>query len=169
MHSGRFPRSYRWMGLGFLLGLLVFASFALAQTTIHRNAFEAKLGWSKGGFDAPYEEIAHQIDDREPHNGRGSRIHRARRQAGQRTSTTSIPIGKAPINDELRAALWLRANRPGIKLMARVVLPKERDPKNLGYRHDHLHPGRRLSAGRAAGSSWRSAGRHAEPRSSSSS
>jgi hypothetical protein len=41
------------------------------------------------------------------------------------------PIGKAPVNDELRVALYLRANRPGIQIMARIVLPKERDPKNV--------------------------------------
>src|ERR1700722_19132146 len=122
-------------GLGLLLGLLVIASFAFAQTTIHKNAFETKIGWSKGSFDTSYEETAHRIDDREPHNGQGSEyIELDVKQAKENGFIRYVyPVGKAPIANELRIALWLRANRPGLKLMARVVLPNERDPNNLGF------------------------------------
>src|SRR5581483_1277517 len=41
------------------------------------------------------------------------------------------PIGRAPLGEELSASLWLKADRPGIQLLSRVVLPKERNPNNL--------------------------------------
>lgn len=40
-------------------------------------------------------------------------------------------LGRAPVTDELNISLWVKANRPGIQLFCRVVLPKEREPKNL--------------------------------------
>src|SRR5262249_52499592 len=41
------------------------------------------------------------------------------------------PTAQAPITIELSASIWIKANRPGPQLLARVVLPKERDPNNL--------------------------------------
>ena len=38
-------------------------------------------------------------------------------------------LGKAPISDELNVSVWLKANRPGVQLLCRVVLPRERDPR----------------------------------------
>src|ERR1019366_1422239 len=120
----RSAKLYGFIGTGLTLGLLVIASFVFAQTSIHKNGFEAKLGWSKGGFDATYEETAHRIDDREPHNGQGSELIELDVKQGKSDGFIHYvyPVGKAPINDELRVSLWLRANRPGIQIMARIVL-----------------------------------------------
>ena len=104
-----------------------------SQTTILRNPFETKVGWIKGGFDAPNEESAHRIDDRSPHGGRGCEYIELTAKQGKYLYYV-YPVGKAPVNGELRAALWFKANRPGIQLMARVVFPREADPNNLGYR-----------------------------------
>src|SRR5262249_22702565 len=41
------------------------------------------------------------------------------------------PVGKAPLGDEFSASLWVKANRPGVQFLARLVLPRERNPKNL--------------------------------------
>ncbi len=117
-------------GVGLLAGLFVFASWALAQTTMHKNGFEAKVGFSKGGADAVFDETAHKIDDREPHSGQGCEYIDLDIKQGNYIYYV-YPVGKAPIAEELRAALWVRANRPGIKLMARVVLPNQRDPSNV--------------------------------------
>lgn len=128
-------RSSRWcvvVGVGLALGLLAFAGYALAQTSIHKNGFETKPGWSKGSSDGVFDEIAHRIDDREPHNGQGSEYIELDVKQGK-TIHYVYPTAKAPINEELRASLRIRANRPGIQLLARVVLPSERDPNNLQY------------------------------------
>src|SRR6266851_2148861 len=57
--------------VGLLSGLLC-AVPAQAQQ-IHRNGFETqKMGWLKGGFDAPYEEKTHNISDQVGHESRHS-------------------------------------------------------------------------------------------------
>ncbi len=132
MMERRTARFVGFLGLGFGLGLVVFAGWAFAQSTIHRNGFESKPGWMKGSADAPFDEIAHRIDDREPHTGQASEFIDLEVKQGKAIHYV-YSTGKAPITDELRIALWLKANRPGIQLMARIVLPKERDPNNLEF------------------------------------
>jgi hypothetical protein len=132
MHKGLTSRAYAIVGLGLTIGLLVIAGWAFAQTSIHRNGFETKIGWAKGGFDAANDETAHRIDDREPHNGRGAEYIELDAKQGSYIHYV-YPVGKAPISEELRAGLWLRGNRTGMQVMARIVLPKERDPNNVDY------------------------------------
>ena len=99
---------------------------------IHRNGFETqRMGWVKGGFDAPYQETAHTISDQVAHDGRHSEYLHLEVQPGNFIHYAYAAPGKAPISEELTAGLWLKANRPGIELMARVVLPRERDPRNI--------------------------------------
>ncbi|HZZ80725.1 MAG TPA: hypothetical protein VFE62_19640 [Gemmataceae bacterium] len=112
------------------LGLFAFAGEVFAQTSIHKNSFEAKTGFYKSGSDADFHEIAHKIDDRDPHNGQGAEYIELDVKQGKYINYV-YQIGKAPVAEEFRAALWMRANRPGIKMFARVVLPNERDPNNL--------------------------------------
>jgi hypothetical protein len=132
MKRGLSSKGYAILGLGLMVGLFAVASWAFAQTSIHRNGFETKLGWTTGGFDAVYEEIAHRIDDRDPHNGRASEYVEINAKQGSYVHYV-YPVGKAPITEELRASFWLRANRAGMRIMARVILPKERDPNNVDY------------------------------------
>ena len=39
------------------------------------------------------------------------------------------PVGRIPVLDELEARIWIKANRPGVTLAARVVLPRTIDAK----------------------------------------
>lgn len=101
---------------------------------VHRNGFESlKTSWVKGGFDAPYDLLAHASSDRGAHNGRRCEYLQVNVRPGNflywQYSTPQVAIG-----EETVAGLWVKANRPGIQVLARVVLPKERDPKNLDYR-----------------------------------
>lgn len=118
----------------FVLLAYVFAivGLAFAQEAMHRNGFEAKTGWLKGAADAPFDELAHKIDDREPHSGRGSEYLEFNAKKGEYIHYV-YPVGKAAIGEDLRVGLWLRSNRPGMQILARVVLPNERDPNNLQY------------------------------------
>src|SRR5437879_1446248 len=113
----RLSRTYAIAGLGLTVGLLALADWAFAQTAMHRNGFETKPGWSKGGADAPYDEIAHKIDDRDPHNGRRAEYIEIDAKKGSYIHYV-YPVGKALISEESRATLWLRSNRPGMQIMA---------------------------------------------------
>ena len=111
---------------------------ALAQTTMHKNGFEAKLGFSKGGTDAVFDEIVHKIDDREPHNGQGCEFIDLDVKQGKFIYYV-YPIGKAPISEELRAALWLRANRPRHQADGPRRAPQSARSQQCSERADHLH------------------------------
>src|SRR5262249_46890926 len=41
------------------------------------------------------------------------------------------PTANAPLSEDLTASVWVKSNRPGLQLAARVVLPREADPSNL--------------------------------------
>jgi hypothetical protein len=131
-YQGKHRRSWGpWLLL--LGGLLAAASF-LRPTwgqQVHRNGFEAgRIAWVKAGADGPYEELAHQPSDQGAHDGQRSEYIKLNAQQGSHIYY-QYPTGQAPINDELSASLWVKANRPGIQLLARVVLPNEHDPNNL--------------------------------------
>jgi hypothetical protein len=98
---------------------------------IHRNGFEAREAvWVKGTADAAFRELAHEIADATAHTGQYSEHLQINSEQGSYIYYY-YPTGKAPLTDELSISLWLKANRPAIQLMARLVLPKERNPNNL--------------------------------------
>lgn len=123
------PRSLVTMLLG-LTTATALASPAAGQH-IHRNAFEAnKTFWTPGPADAPNEVVTHVSTDQGAHNGQRSEYLQLKAQPGS-FLYYQYPIGKAPISEELSGSVFLKANRPGLQLVARIILPNERDPKNL--------------------------------------
>jgi hypothetical protein len=140
MQSRHFPGRFLWIGLGFFL-CLVFLPWHPAQgQQVHKNAFETlNTSWIKGGADVAFEEIAHIMSDQGAHDGRRSEFIKINAQASNPVQSPDTiphiyyqyPTAQAPISIELSASIWLKANRPGPQLLARVVLPNERDPNNL--------------------------------------
>lgn len=119
-----------WIGA---IAMLSCPPWALGQQ-VHRNGFEApKILWSKAGADAVFDETAHASTDQGAHEGQRSEYLQINAKEGTFIHY-QYPVGKAPIGDELTGKIWIKANRPGIQLLARVILPNERDPNNLDYR-----------------------------------
>jgi hypothetical protein len=111
---------------------LTAALFGPAQgQQIHRDGFEANEPvWVKGPADVPFKEIEHAMTEEHAHGGQRSEFIHI--EAGNGTSIQyTYDIGRAPVGEELTASVWLRANRPGVQLMARLVLPRERNPKSI--------------------------------------
>lgn len=109
---------------------LMGTGFSEAQQ-IHRNAFEnPKPVWLKGAADVTFQEIEHTITDQGAHDGQNSEYIKLNAEQGTHIYY-QYPTGKAVISTELNASIWLKSNRHGIQLLARVVLPNERDPSNL--------------------------------------
>ncbi len=86
--------------------------------------------WVRGPADAPFKETAHQISADKAHGGNRSELIAVEAEQGNYIYYT-YDVGRAPINDELDVSLWVQSNRPGIQLLCRVVLPRERDPRNI--------------------------------------
>jgi hypothetical protein len=85
--------------------------------------------WMPGAADATYKETAHRLTEETAHEGHRSEYIEVQAQQGSYVYYT-YPVGRAPVGEELLAGLWVKANRTGVQLLARLVLPHERDPRN---------------------------------------
>jgi hypothetical protein len=117
---------------GLIAGLLATALLATARAQqIHRNQFETReTAWLTGNADAPFRELVHEITDATAHTGQFSEHLQINSESGNHIYYV-YPTSPAPISDELSVSLWLKANRPGMQLLARLVLPKEPNLTNL--------------------------------------
>jgi hypothetical protein len=126
----------RWVLIGMVFlcaGVLVFVPCAAQQ--IYRNAFESNnTSWVKGDADVEYVEAAHQmVEQGRPASGPRAEYLKVLARQGSHIYY-QLPTKRGPISDELSISLWVKANQPGVQLLARVVLPNERDPSSLDDR-----------------------------------
>jgi hypothetical protein len=121
---------------------LLFAGVALGQQMI-QYGFEARNPvWRPGPHDAAYKESLHGISSEHVHRGQRSETIQFEADSGSYIHYT-YALGSAPVNDDLSISLWIRANRPGLQLLARVVFPHELDRDNPGHLLSVLLPGER--------------------------
>ncbi len=128
-------RSGRW-----LLAVLVLLAYSgwndrILGQTIHRDGFAGRAPvWLRGEDNVRSEEVTHELSQQHIHSiPSAERIQlKYAKNSGENESFAYYyyPSAPAPISEDLVAKLWLRASRAGVQLQARVVLPKERDPKN---------------------------------------
>jgi hypothetical protein len=113
-----------------LLGALSVLGLAGGQQ-IRREGFEGRDPlWVKGPSDATYHELLHQMSEDMAFKGQRSETIQLTAERGTYIHY-QYDIGRAPISEELAASLWVRASRSGVQLLARLVLPHERNPNNL--------------------------------------
>jgi hypothetical protein len=117
--------------------MLMTAALALAVLElargqqIHRNGFETRDPvWVKGTADAPFRELVHEITDATARTGQYSEHFQITSERGSYVYYY-YPTSRAPISEDLNVSFCVKANRPGIQLLARLVLPRERNPNNL--------------------------------------
>lgn len=96
----------------------------------YRNAFEsAEVSWRLADADCPVRLAAHQRDQRLAHSGHAS--EHVAVTAGRGTYVYLVhDIDRSRVIAEWRPSLWVHSDRPGMQLMARVVLPRARDPRS---------------------------------------
>lgn len=113
-------------------GLALFLLPPAQGQTILQEGFEAKgPHWKAGSSDAAFKVLKHALTDETAQSGQRSEHLRLQVERGSYIHYT-YDVPPAPINDELTVSLWLKSNRPGVQLMCRVVLPRERDPRDPG-------------------------------------
>lgn len=130
MHLGR-----TGIALGLLIGAIVWLSTLQAQpprgSNEHRDGFEqGAIAWRSGVADAPNQELLHRLDDKVSHTGQRSEQIRLNAKPGTHIYYW-YPLPRTDVVDDLKVSVWVKANRPGVRIAARAVLPKERNAKNL--------------------------------------
>ena len=93
-----------------------------------RDSFEGpQPSWLLQDADCGVKLLGKQRDYRHSHGGQAS--ENIRLAVGNGTFVHLVrPIGRAPVIAEFRPSLYLRADRPSLQLLARVVFPRSLDP-----------------------------------------
>lgn len=119
----RWGRGALYLGLVWLFVLPVqWADGALQE------GFESpEPSWHMATADAQYRLDVHQRVRQDPHSGQWCEFIRLTGDNGSYVYM-SCDVPRARVIAELTASLWLRADRPGLQLLARVVFPHTTDP-----------------------------------------
>jgi hypothetical protein len=117
---------------GSLLGLLVFSSAGEDQKAspsgVLRDGFETpEPVWQREYTDTTVKLQSQERSERAAHGGRLS--ERFQFEAGNGSQFfVSYATPKIPVSDDLSVSLYVRSNRSGVRIFARVVLPADIDP-----------------------------------------
>ena len=118
-----------------VLAVVAFAGAAIAQS-IQRDSFDGReVQWAKGPANVPVNEEAHVLTGQHAHSLPSSEYIRVKTEANGELNPYvyySYPTKSAPMAEDMTVRLWVRANRPNVALLARVVLPHERNPEKPG-------------------------------------
>lgn len=117
-------RVSRW-----ILPLVLFTSapFLKAQGSLRLDFEGQEPTWQQVGGDAQYSILAHQRVAGAAQSGQ--RCEFVRLSAGNGSYVyLRHEISAARVIEELRTSVWIKANRPGVQLLVRAVLPRTLDP-----------------------------------------
>ncbi len=108
-----------------------------AKTRTHRDTFAkgTEPAWGRGDANIEFDEKANAIDSDHAHEGGTS--ERIKIEANPPPGSTAAEFvhyyyrtPATPLSDDFAAGVYVKSARGGVQLKARVVLPRERDPKN---------------------------------------
>ncbi len=118
-----------------LLTSVLLAACALAVPAVSPalaavpESFEGpQVSWQAAEADLTYRVEAHHRFTGDAHTGQGSELVQISGTGGTHVYFAH-DIGTARIVAELVPCVWVKANRPGIQILARVVLPHSPDPR----------------------------------------
>jgi len=122
------PRKAQYLfALVFALGMAECGRLC-AQGPWHEGFEGPDVSWIDAGGDVAYRIDQHARTGASPHSGRGCEQLRVTGNNGAYV-LVAHPIGQARVIQELAPSVWVRADRPGVQIMARVVLPRSIDPR----------------------------------------
>lgn len=87
-----------------------------------------QVSWQILGGDAQYDLLAHQRVSGEGHNGTTGELLQIKGKGGTELFV-GHDVGRPRIIDDLLLTLWVKADRPGIRMGAQIVLPRTADPR----------------------------------------
>jgi hypothetical protein len=135
----RFAGSWkRLLTILLLAGLAALAALPARDAgaqQIHKNGFEGRqTGWLRGADNVRAEEKEHRLSADYAHLGTASEFIRLTCPEGKNDpnfATYYYPTQPAPVTDDLVASVHVKATRAGVRLQARLVLPRERNPNQI--------------------------------------
>lgn len=112
-----------------IAALAIFASQTAAQSSGWTEGFEGpERSWVPAGGNAQHQFLFHQRMRSEAH--RGESCERVQLSgSGGSAVYLAHDVGQAQLIDDLLPTIWIKADRPGIQLLAQVVLKRTLDPR----------------------------------------
>ena len=119
-----------WMkrrnGLLLLMWAIVVAFTASIGATTREGFESPEVSWRLADYDGSAKLLLHERDFESAHAG--TACEHLQIWANQGTyAYLAHPVKPSPIIDELVPSVWVKANRPGLQIKARVVLPRSKD------------------------------------------
>ena len=122
------PSSARTTIAAVLLLTLLSAVGEISAQTWHEGFDGPQPSWRESGSDARYRVVEHQRLQGESHTGSGCEWLRVEAEAGGYIYLAH-DVGRPPVIDELAPSVWIKSDRPGVQIAARIVLPRTTDPR----------------------------------------
>jgi hypothetical protein len=94
----------------------------------HEDFEGSQPSWREAGSDTQFRILDHRRLQGDAHAGSGSEWVRVQAEAGTYLYLAH-DIGRPVVIDELAPSVWVKSDRPGIQIAARVVLPRTNDPR----------------------------------------
>ncbi len=119
-----------------LTALLVAVSPGQDSRAIYRDGFSGRNpSFVRGDANIKFEEKDHKISNEHGKSGVSSEFIKIESAPPAGAAEAQFvhyyyETPPAPITDRLTASVWVKAFRPGIQVKARVVFPREKDPRN---------------------------------------
>lgn len=118
-----------WLLSTWLIAWLYLASDAQAQVG-WREGFETpQVSWIDAGGDGRYRFPVHERAMQGAHGGMGCETLTLEVSSAGSYVYLSHDIGRAPVIPELVPSVWIRSDRPGIRMFVRVVFPRTMEPR----------------------------------------
>src|SRR5262249_50943132 len=115
--------------------LLLFVPLAAFGQQIHRNDLGQQLQFIPGPSNANYKEIEHSLSTEYAHKGAASELITIESELSSAEAPFIhylYPTPKAPIGPGLACSVWVKAKQPGLRIRARLVLPRVPDTQKPG-------------------------------------
>ena len=116
------------LSVSLLLALFPFGAAARAQTAWYEGFEGPRTSWRDAGGDARYQIQDHRRVRGEAHTGEGCEKVTLVGLGGTR-AYIAHDVGRPRVIDDLLPTVWVRSDRPGVQFAARVVLPRNTDPR----------------------------------------
>ena len=123
-------------GLSALLMLIALAAGQTGRPTILKDGFSGRdVSFQKGDANIPFNEADHKISAEHHKSAATSEYIKVEANPPGGAAEAEFihyfyPTPQAPLVERMTARTYVKAYRPGVQVKARIVLPRERDPKS---------------------------------------
>ncbi len=112
----------------FILAILWTAQAVYCQTAWYESFEGSEISWREVGGNAQYRILDHRRVQGEVHTGKGCEWLRLAAN-GDTSVQIAHDVGRPSIIDELMPSVWIKSDKAGLQIAARIVLPRTIDPQ----------------------------------------